>query len=614
MIITLVSENPAPWVMRKKKIYMYKFRIDRLLKHNQNATIRNTILQTIGQADINNYRYSVCAVLDRDKKQYTNSQFQNYEHIDIETAIDRHFEEYSIHDYQPYFKEFYVYVIQNFNQNEGGNDCKKNDCLYQVIFRAFNYDENIIPKEVRNPSKLKKYLQLERNAKVDIKHLEALEKVLNCSFGVGGDVLYISEDMKPKHINITLANGHYSFVGNGKSLAVNGIKYDNVAENNIYTYRYDDGKIIMFDGNSEEEISREQYNKLERDYYLLINCKSGDLQEARDKYISKAKYFYEKCREKINFFKSQYISKLNFKNILLRLQGTQQPDEISNFEAFTIDKIIRGGLMYYQKGIYHNVYDYDINTMYAYYLSNGKFTFPILKPQQYTLTNEEFKQWTCFQYGVYLCRPKSQHKFFKATTEFEWYSHFDLQSLELLGIEVELCEKKVNHLFYSANCRINGNLLKSYVDELYSLRQEVDDEYKQEIKTFLSCMYGSMCEKNKKTHFASADNIIDIGDDFINTIQPCGSGVLLETTCSQKIFKTDYARVAFITSYCKLKIIQVLKKYVENWDDIIAINTDGFTTKTKVNNLPIGVEIGQFKEKFYKSFDINRLNDIKKVE
>jgi hypothetical protein len=56
--------------------------------------------------------------------------------------------------------------------------------------------------------------------------------------------------------------------------------------------------------------------------------------------------------------------------------------------------------------------------------------------------------------------------------EFDWWSHFDLQIFKLLGFEIELSESTNNHLYYSANTRINGMIFRPYVEELYKLIKE----------------------------------------------------------------------------------------------------------------------------------------------
>jgi hypothetical protein len=63
-----------------------------------------------------------------------------------------------------------------------------------------------------------------------------------------------------------------------------------------------------------------------------------------------------------------------------------------------------------------------------------------------------------------------------------------------------------------------------------------------------------------------------------------------------------------------LKMFQIIFKYVENLDDIIMINTDGFSIKTEIKDIPISNEIGKFKVKRYKTFIVNHLSDIIKVK
>lgn len=245
MKIKLLSESPAPWKMSNKKIYMYKFSADMNIKNKQNSTVQQSLKKVLGN-NTNKFQYSVCAVLDKNNRQYTNTQFQTYDNINIEDAIENHFNEYSVGNYQPHFKEFYVYVIQNFNPNKGGNDELNNDCLFRAIQRAYNFSKEIMPDKLKQPHKLKKVLGLERTEPIDVSKLRELEPLLNCSFEVSGDVLYTSENIKPKNINLLLKNGHYTFLSNGKSLVVNGVKVYNIKPENIYTCRkYEDRKSVV---------------------------------------------------------------------------------------------------------------------------------------------------------------------------------------------------------------------------------------------------------------------------------------------------------------------------------------------------------------------------------
>jgi hypothetical protein len=174
MKIKLISESPAPWKMSNKRIYMYKFSSDKNIKNNQNSTVKQSLQKVLGK-NTNKFQYSVCATLDKNNRQYTNTQFQMFDDIDIEGAIENHFNEYSIGNYKPDFSDFYVYVIQNFNPNKGGSDdSTNNDCLFRAIQRAYNFSKAIIPDKLNQPYKIKKVLGLERTEPIDISKLKEL--------------------------------------------------------------------------------------------------------------------------------------------------------------------------------------------------------------------------------------------------------------------------------------------------------------------------------------------------------------------------------------------------------------------------------------------------------
>ena len=90
MKIKLESESPAPWKMSNRRIYMYKFSSDMNIKNNQNSTVQQSLQKVLGKS-INKFQYSVCAVLDQGNRQYTNTQFQRFDDINIEDAIENHF-------------------------------------------------------------------------------------------------------------------------------------------------------------------------------------------------------------------------------------------------------------------------------------------------------------------------------------------------------------------------------------------------------------------------------------------------------------------------------------------------------------------------------------------
>jgi len=607
--IKLVKESPAPWVMNKRKIYQYSFQSNKAIKSNTKNLIQATIRKTIGADNINKYKYQVCAVLNRDKRAYANTQFQNFNDVDIEPVIQFYLDEYGMkHELEPSFKDFYVFVIKNYEPLKGGAG-DKNDCLFDCISQAFNFDP---PKDINKAFKLKRILGLERNDTVHIDKLKILEEQLNCSFEVVGDTDYKSSVSKVKNIKMTLKNGHYSFIPNTKLNVVNNCKFKNADK--IYSYTYAEENVVYYDGTEQHTISRTEFDKLRNDFdTLLVYVKpTEDLKKHRDEYLDKAEYFYSKYGEMINFYKSSNFSSLNYKNILLRFQGIETPEEIDEFEGFVIDRGFRGGIRCHQKGTFENVFDYDINSMYSHFLTNSHFTFPMKKPEYKHISQDEFENLKFYPYGYYHCKPEGSHKLYTYKNDYDWFSHYDLEIFKLLDIKVSMSSKDTNHLYYSSKTRLNGNILKDYVEKLYNMRGEVDEKYELNVKLFLSSIYGCLCEKNKKTQYGSKEHPVDTGDDFISEVQPTHKGITIETVDTRKIFKHDYARISFITAYCRLKMIQTLLKHCD-LEKLVAVNTDGFATTEEIKTLTISPKIGDWKVKKYKEFTIQHLNSITKV-
>ena len=60
--------------------------------------------------------------------------------------------------------QFIIYYIQNTPSRKGGSDNNKyNDCLWNCL----ELSGVSLPKEIATPAKLKKYLQIQRNEKID---------------------------------------------------------------------------------------------------------------------------------------------------------------------------------------------------------------------------------------------------------------------------------------------------------------------------------------------------------------------------------------------------------------------------------------------------------------
>ena len=73
----------------------------------------------------------------------------------------------------------------------------------------------------------------------------------------------------------------------------------------------------------------------------------------------------------------------------------------------------RGGIHYAEKGEPDkNVYDYNMNTMYAYYMKQLNFMFPSTKPIYFLFTAQEFNKLQFYPFGLlYRVSFTNSHKF-----------------------------------------------------------------------------------------------------------------------------------------------------------------------------------------------------------
>ena len=113
---------------------------------------------------------------------------------------------------------------------------------------------------------------------------------------------------------------------------------------------------------------------------LLISDSEDNLKSDRYDYFMKADLLLEETSGFINYYKNQYDSKMAlylFRNLSKTIA---EPEDLDAIEHKILDTAYRGGIHYAVKGVYKNVYDYDMNSMYAYYMKQLNFIFPATKP------------------------------------------------------------------------------------------------------------------------------------------------------------------------------------------------------------------------------------------
>lgn len=494
---------------------------------------------------------------------------KNYEHINV-NAITR----------------FSIYMMAK-PKTAGGDDNGKNDCLYIAIKKALGS----MPDSLDKPHKLKKLVGVGRSDRIPITALPTIEACIRCSFTVSGDHTYVSQNPRIRNINLALKNGHYDLRCNeGRTYSKERIFNRPVPEKDVVTIKFNEDEIWCYDGKWEKTITYEEYKQLTefKSRKVYVVCKDdADLVDEREKYIQNAKELLE-MDKLTNMFRTSFTFALAVDVWRMMSKSLTQGDELDAIEGIWIDKAFRGGMHYAKEYTGYGI-DYDINSMYPYYMSNKYFTFPITKGEYLTITNESLQSMKYYPYGIYRCVIEGEHMLFTPSIN-NHYTHFDLTLAKELGLTIRMIEDgQANCLHYKT--RVNGDkAFGTYVNHYYPLKQK-DSRF----KPMLNSLWGGLCSKNKKFVRIDDDSeLVDI-DDMIDGIEPMGEkATLIKTVDSQHIFRTTYARLGtFLTSYCRLQLAKMIMRYT---DKIVQINTDGFIS-TEELPLIISDEIGDFKIK-----------------
>ena len=68
----------------------------------------------------------------------------------------------------------------------GNTDTEKNDCLFNAINKAYNYNADLLPPNIKTAKAFKKILNLERSDKVPLDLLPKIEELFKASFSISG--------------------------------------------------------------------------------------------------------------------------------------------------------------------------------------------------------------------------------------------------------------------------------------------------------------------------------------------------------------------------------------------------------------------------------------------
>ena len=275
----------------------------------------------------------------------------------------------------------------------GNTDTEKNDCLFNAINKAYNYNADLLPPNIKTAKAFKKILNLERSDKVPLDLLPKIEELFKASFSISGSYEYRSKEIKLCHINLKCTDEHIELIKPADKIKTGVYKVRD--KQNIYTiYFKPDSDILVYNGKTIESISIDEYKILQKDYkYMLLICESEEnLKTDRSNFFMKADMLIEETNGLINYYKNQYDSQMALYLFRSMSKTISEPEELDVIEHKILNTAYRGGIHYAEKGDYKNVIDYDMNQFYAYYMKQLNFIFPATKPIYKILTAQEFNE------------------------------------------------------------------------------------------------------------------------------------------------------------------------------------------------------------------------------
>ena len=492
-------------------------------------------------------------------------------------------------DFEEKCTEFILYFLEGVMVagSSGGID-HFNDCFYNALLAILG---DKIPKKINTAIKLKNYLGIAREAKVNAKiHVPLIEILLkNTSINIIGDVEYYSELKDTSYtITLRLLRQHY-YLNYIQNLApTTQVSFIAKTVNELRTYCIGDN-IITYNGRKYAEFTVDEFNATKKTFkFLFIKSKKPELlKEDFDLYVKNQAEMLKVSGGKVNMFCFPTYSLASL-HIWKTMTPMKEPAALGDIEGDFHSKTFMGGIRYAQKGYEGPYHLYDINSMYPYYMMHKDFNVPVMEGRLVSLP--EFGKY--FQYGMYRCTiEKSEdeniNKLFKFNSK-NFYSHYDLKAAKLPNLKISLLPG-VNGYLYDKVCLNSGTaMFSSFVKLLY--------QYKSSCKPFkqiLNSLWGSLCQRNNHKQYVNIFKSQDIPFENIEEFSIDGSLMFVKYTKEgEQAFLTNHARVGMIlTSFCRYKFIEQVHKFK---DVIVKIHTDSVMT-TEPIPLELSTEMGGWK-------------------
>ena len=584
-----------------KEIKKNRFNIKPKYRKNYEQTVE-MVEKFIKKTKLNkNYKFKIEFTYDGvapyDITQYEFIDLKNNEKL-IDYVMD-FFDEYNdvaarVKDVITSFSIFYTR-----KPTTAGGDSELNDCLFYCLRKALppNF------KMFKNAYRMKKFLNIDRDAPVEYTDLPKIEEKLGIRINLYGDYELLSKRDSKYEINLQLKKGHYKTKADALYSIMKNYSMFKEEKELMIGYHLGD-TLIVYDGEDEIECDEKTAFKEYTKQYIIVMTQKRDLE----KEYHKVKAEYDEMKEisdgEFNPYKFTRITSMalyyfyqHFKG--LNLEPMDAREQSIHKQAFM------AGLRYCKKGTYEGkVYDYDINKFYTSLFIKGVL-MPTSKPT-YTFFDELPEKIT---YGIYdIVIGDVEDNIFQLNRKSGYYTHTDLYLLKKLNIPFKLnTTKDFNAVLYDSF--VNTHIMKDYLKTIYDLSKK--SKYTL-FKLLLNCLWGKLCEINKTiTNNAKEEIIVDDGD-ILRTIKPDSNIVEAEIFDRQNLFKFGpLARIGcFLTAKGRYRITDdIFKNNLQ--DDIVYIHTDGFISLKKMDKSYLGDDVGEYKYKKYKQAIIE--NKSKKI-
>eukprot|EP01040_Poterioochromonas_malhamensis_P003462 gene3462-3691_t len=317
--------------------------------------------------------------------------------------------EYQNADTEQTCKTFVLYSSKIPNAT-GGVDDSHNDCLFRAIIRGLNYNYDLLPKEINNAEKLKKFLNIARNAKVPLQKVKDIIPMLaenNISIQISGDHNLDTEE-KEINIEIELKNQHYelklknmTYIEKLRDQMIKGTdksKYNR----QLYSYFEDNeiNKYFVYNGDIIEEFEKNTENR----NFLFYNFKTfmaqaksnrlEELKQVRDYYLEQSKLLLKKTNGKVNLLRYRNIKSCAMDVFIDQFQKFNiEVDPIEELEGRWLYSFYHyggGGMVYNEEGYEGDYITIDENSAYSSTYLSTMLT-PIKKPIFKKLKQSELK-------------------------------------------------------------------------------------------------------------------------------------------------------------------------------------------------------------------------------